>query len=434
MHQAARSIPQSCKESKEFIMRKWNWLKGLLSVGTALVGSAALAGDVGTIPTIADPDHVFQQTSYDMGVLGLGGDQCNSCEGGTGLGSWFSGENGDPWKAIDASECGWNIGGWTEFGYSNKSDGVFETHPRHFDLQQFNLFVEKVADGKDGIGFGGRVDVMYGTDAQNTQAFGNQPGKFDYLNGWNHGVYGWAMPQLYAEVAADDLSVKVGHFYTLLGYQVVPATGNFFYSIPLTFNFGEAFTHTGALATYKASDTVTAYAGWTLGWDTGFNQLGSGSSFLGGAAVKVTDSLTATYITTFGNMGWIGDGYAHSLVLDWIINEKWEYVFQTDTIRTNGGPAGQLHAGNPYDTVGLNQYLYYTINPKLKLGGRAEWWKADGQSYNEITAGINIMPTANIRLRPEIRHQWAPGANNVANQFGLPVDQTMFAFDVIFTF
>ena len=167
---------------------------------------------------------------------------------------------------------------------------------------------------------------------------------------------------------------------------------------------------------------------------TGFNQLGSGSSFLGGAAVKVTDSLTATYITTFGNLGWIGDGYSHSLVLDWIINEKWEYVFQTDTLRTNGGPAGQLHAGNPYDTVGLNQYLYYTINPKLKLGGRAEWWKADGQSYNEITAGINIMPTANIRLRPEIRHQWAPGANNVANQFGLPVDQTMFAFDVIFTF
>jgi len=358
--------------------------------------------------------------------LGLG--LCDEC----GI---LGGELGTPWKLSDAvlGECKkFDFGGWTEFGYSNKSDGVFETHPHHFDLQQLNMYVEKLADGSEGWGWGGRVDVMYGTDAQNTQSFGNHAHRFDYLQSdFNHGVYGWAIPQLYAEVAHENLSVKVGHFYTLLGYQVVPATGNFFYSIPFTFNFGEAFTHTGALATYKASDTVTVYGGYTLGWDTGFDQLHGGSNFLGGSSVKVTDSLTATFITTIGNLGWIGEGYSHSLVLDWVINDKWEYVFQSDTLRTNRNP--YQAAGDKFDTVGVNQYLYYTFCPKLKAGGRVEWWKADGTSYQEITGGFNIMPTANLRIRPEVRYQWSPGGAG-GNQFGIPMDQTIFGIDAILTF
>src|SRR5690606_21833194 len=124
------------------------------------------------------------------------------------------------------------------------------------------------------------------------------PGHWDYLNGWDHGYYGWAMPQLYAEVAYGDLSVIAGHFYTLLGYEVVPATGNFFYSHAFTMYNSEAFTHTGVLATYSASDNLTLYGGWTLGWDTGFNQFGGGSSFLGGASVGITDDATITYILT----------------------------------------------------------------------------------------------------------------------------------------
>src|SRR5690606_36120350 len=139
---------------------------------------------------------------------------------------------------------------------------------------------------------GGRIDLMYGTDADDTQAFGNPPGTYDYLNGWDHGIYGWALPQLYAEVAAGDLSVKIGHFYTLLGYEVVGAPGNFFYSHAFTMYNSEAFTQTGAIATYKADDNVTLYGGWTLGWDTRFNQWGGGSSFLGGASVGITDDLT----------------------------------------------------------------------------------------------------------------------------------------------
>ena len=64
----------------------------------------------------------------------------------------------------------------------------------------------------------------------------------------DHGPYGWAMPQAYFEVAYGNWSVKAGHFYTIVGYEVIPATGNFFYSHSLTMFNTEPFTHTGVLA------------------------------------------------------------------------------------------------------------------------------------------------------------------------------------------
>ncbi|MDA0660921.1 MAG: outer membrane beta-barrel protein [Planctomycetota bacterium] len=366
---------------------------------------------------------------------------CNDCCGGSILGECCLGEKFDLGEQLFCPDSGWDLGGWSQIGYHSSNDGVFNTHPGSLDLQQGYMFLEKIADGKCGVGFGGRVDVMYGTDGSNTQSFGNNPGNFDFQNDFDHGIYGWALPQMYGEVAYENLSVKLGHFYTLMGYQVVPATGNFFYSIPYTFNFSEAFTHTGALATYKAHDNLTVYGGWTLGWDTGFDQVNQGNSFLGGASFKATDDVTATYICTAGNLGWIGNGYAHSFVIDWVVNDKWEYVIQSDLNSIDNSVNAQ---GGHYDTIGLNQYMFYTVNDCLKVGGRNEWWKADGVSFYESAFGLNIRPRANLLLRPELRYNWQPG-NAVPGV--LPVASTLnrttiedyrenaiFGMDAIFSF
>jgi hypothetical protein len=365
-------------------------------------------------------------------------DACNGCCESACEDSKYCWGPDEPWELYNDECCNFKIGGWTQFGYSSDNDGVFNTHPGYLDLQQGYLYAEKVADGSGGLGFGGRVDVLYGTDGPNTQAFGNNPGRWDYQNGFDHGVYGWAIPQAYAEVAYENLSVKVGHFYTLLGYQVVPATGNFFYSIPYTFNFSEAFTHTGALASYKSSENLTLYGGWTLGWDTGFDQFNQGNNFLGGASVKLTDDVTATYICTAGNLGWIGDdAYTHSFVVDWVINDKWEYVFQSDL---NDIENSVNSDGGRYDTIGINQYLFYTISDTVRAGARVEWWKADGISVNEMAFGINIKPMANVIMRPEIRHNWVPGdtlpfvlpgPDSTAEDY---LNNTIFGMDVILTF
>lgn len=405
-------------------------------------GHVAKKAPAASNSSVVTPDRVFTNSSGQSVVEQVNGECCESAEAcgscdsscGGGLLGFCEGDLGDPWtlSSLCADECGNPpavvIGGWTQFGYTNKSDGVFNTHPNNLNLHQGWLYAEKATDGSDGLDFGGRIDLVYGVDAQNTQAFGNNPGVYDFQNGWDHGIYGWALPQLYAEVAYNDLKVKAGHFYTLLGYEVVTAPGNFFYSHAFTMNFSEAFTHTGVLASYTAGD-VTYHGGWTLGWDTGFDQFNGGSSFLGGASVKAAEDVTVTYITTFGNLGWTGDGYSHSIVADWAISDNWQYVFQSDFINTNFNP---LTAG-PYNTVGWNNYLFYTVSDRVKVGGRAEWWKADGSSYYEVTGGVNIKPCANLVIRPELRYQWAPGQDD-ANVFGIPVNTGIFGIDAIVTF
>ena len=77
---------------------------------------------------------------------------------------------------------------------------------------------------------------------------------------------------------------------------------------------------------------MTYYAGWTLGWDTGYDQFGNGSNFLGGFTYSSSDSVKYTYLCTAGDLGWRGDGYSHSNVVDFTLSNKWEYVFQSDLL------------------------------------------------------------------------------------------------------
>jgi hypothetical protein len=328
-------------------------------------------------------------------------------------------------KLLFCEDSPYSVGGWVQMGYHSRSDGTFNTNPNRVNVHQTWLYAERVADGSEGLDWGFRVDFMYGTDADDTQAFGNNPGRWDFQNGWDRGGgYGFALPQLYGEVAMGDLSVKAGHFYTLLGYEVVTAPDNFFYSHAMTMYNSEAFTHTGVLGTYTVNEDVTLYGGWTLGWDTGFDQFDGGSNFLGGASVGLTDDLTVTYILTAGNLGWIGEGYTHSIVADYAVTEKLNYVFQSDLVRVK-------NAGVGFNTIGINQYLLYHFNDCFGVGGRGEWWKADGQSVYAITGGVNYKPHRNFIVRPEVKYQWGD-ANNAG---GIPVREgAIFGIDAIVTF
>ena len=297
---------------------------------------------------------------------------------------------------------------------------AFNDHPHRFNLHQGWLFAEKVADGSCGLDWGFRADVMYGVDAAQTQAFGNPAGSFDFGGSWTRGAgYGFALPQLYGELASGDWSVKIGHFYTLIGYEVVTAPDNFFYSHALTMFNSEPFTHTGALATYSAGDNMTLYGGWTAGWDTGFDQLNNGSSFLGGFSTSLSDDVTFTYIATAGELGWRGNGYSHSLVLDVAVSDKLQYVVQSDLVRTNDHDANPATPGKD-DDIGINQYLIYSLSDKVGVGTRVEWWKNEGRSQYAATVGVNVKPMDNVIIRPEIRHDWKLAApDSTATTFGM---------------
>jgi hypothetical protein len=347
-----------------------------------------------------------------------------------------------------ADDSAYQIGGWTNVGYHDdpiplsftRNDlGSFQDYPDRFELAQQWFYLGRTVDGSNGFDIGGRIDMMYGVDAQKTQAFGNPTslgvpaalaaagaagtrgiGTFD--NSLDHTPYGWAIPQAYGEVAVGDLAVKVGHFFTPIGYEVVPATGNFFMSHSYTMFNSEPFTHTGALATYSGFEALTLYGGWTAGWDTGFDQFASGSNAIGGFGINVGDNITLTYLNTYGNFGWrdLGgdDSYSHSFVGTVGLTDNLQYIFQSDYLRTDEDNDAILAvAGLPDETIGINQYMIYSLNDLISLGGRIEWWRADvpgalgHTSFYGATGGVNFHVLDNLVFRPEYRQDWCPATD-----------------------
>ena len=83
--------------------------------------------------------------------------------------------------------------------------------------------------------------------------------------------------------------------------------------------------------------------------------------------------------------------------------------------------------------------MFYTLTDTLKVGGRAEWWKADGTSFNEVTGGVNIQALSNLVFRPEYRYNWAPSDNvpfvtTAAGPAASYIDQGIAAVDMVLSF
>ena len=179
------------------------------------------------------------------------------------------------------------------------------------------------------------------------------------------------------------------------------------------------------MATYTGRPCLTLYAGYALGWDSGFDQVNQGNLFVGGFKKTLSDRATLSLINTIGTFGWRDGGnagetsHAHSLVYTYAATCRLEYVLQSDLIRVNNPNIIQ------YDTFGLTNYLYYRLTDNIRVGSRLEWWKADGISYNEVTSGLNVALTKNLLVRPEFRQDWSNGAN---------INEDTFAIDAILSY
>ena len=357
---------------------------------------------------------------------------------------------------------GLDIGGWLSSGiYSNQYGAKYNGpltmrgYGDGYTVDQMWLYAEKAADnGGSGLAFGGRVDFIWGADGPDTQCFGDGGWDGDWFTSKDDN-YGSALPQLYGEMAYDDFKVKVGHFYTIIGYEVVPAPDNFFYSHSYALAI-EPFTHMGVLGEYVANDNWTFYGGWTNGWDNGWLNPTHASTFLGGVSATLNDKLTVTYATSFGdlrNQQWSEDfrgkitGYLHSIVLDWQINCKLNYILQSDFLTVDGDLSGSydIHAASA-KAYGVNQYLLYTINDRWAIGTRVEWFRQEVdivQRYHmsanaaAATFGINYKPTQSIIFRPEIRWDaWGGDPRAMSYVFDNDTRSSQFSggFDCIIMF
>ncbi len=173
--------------------------------------------------------------------------------------------------------------GWLSQGYTWNPDEpadrfngpvTFNDRADEYQLNQLYLIGERVTNTEcRDADFGGRVDLLYGTDHRFAVARGLE-------DRWNEGqrFYGLAMPQLYGDLAVGKWLGRVGHFYAPLGYETVMAPDNFFYSHSYSHQYGEPFTFTGAMVSAQSTSAwrftaALAAAGTngrttTTGWTT----------------------------------------------------------------------------------------------------------------------------------------------------------------------
>lgn len=344
---------------------------------------------------------------------------------------------------------GVKFGGFTEIGFAGNPkdpDGTngpvtFAEKPNNFRLHQVYGFIEREVDrSTDTISFGFRADVMYGTDARFSSARNFDSNVLNTTNDKN-----LIFPQVYGEIflpVGNGVTAKVGHFYTLIGYEVVPSTGNFFFTHAYTMQYGEPFTHTGALLTYPINDNIEVTGGVVTGWDSNFKQP---ANFLGSIAYSTDDegtSLTTSLITGDQRTRDVGfnDEYNRtmgSVVLEHDFTERLHYVIQSDF----GYEESSALAGSS-KWYGVNQYAFYDVLHNLTAGIRGEWFRDEdgvrvlgngvGQNFWAVTGGVNYTPIAGFTIRPEVRYD----RNSSGNAFndGKKDDQILLSVSGIFRF
>lgn len=342
-----------------------------------------------------------------------------------------------------------NVGGWVSAGISYSTDDpdhhntgpvTFNDRSGEFQVNQLNLFAQKFIDMESETwDYGGRFDILYGTDARYTQATGLDD---ELISEKDFRFYDLSIPQAYVELyspVGNGLTAKLGHFYTIIGYEVVNAPDNFFYSHAYTMQYGEPFTHTGVLFSYPLNNNFSVNAGVVNGWDN-FDENLSNWNFIGNIAWSDDDETSSVVLSLItGDTDDVSskNRTMYSLVATHHFDEKLHYIFQHDF-----GFQEQATVNNQ-DAYwyGVNQYLFYDVNDSVSVGVRAEWFRDDGDSrlnigasgsYFAVSTGLNWSPQPWLKIRPEIRYDWVD-ADAQAYDNQTESNQLLFSMDLVVT-
>ncbi|CAH1087158.1 porin [Candidatus Nitrotoga sp. 1052] len=401
---------------------------------------------------------------------------------------------------------GIEVGGWINAGITYNANNpadrfngpvTFADRSKEFQLNQFNVFIQRavVTEGK-AWDFGGRFDLMFGTDAIFAQAYGIPA--FDVNTGqplkrsnWDLNLccsssrfYNMALPQAYIETyvpVGNGLNLKIGHFYSPTGYETVPAPDNFFYTRSYTFSNGEPFTHTGLVGNYAVNKnwsfmggaiTGSATGGWDGGWDKEMSNWGglAGTTWTSDdkrSSANLTGSYSRT--STRSNEPWS----FYSLVLQHKITPQTLLVLH----QTSGFAGGTFMPDGHKDVTwhGLDMQLHHDLREDLSVGIRGEWFRdKDGfrvcspvrvaqatnsvhisfaadflatckpADYYGVTIGMNWKPAKQLKMdskpmqklniRPNIRYDRVDGIGQAYRPFDNRKDQLLVSVDATIPF
>jgi Putative beta-barrel porin-2, OmpL-like. bbp2 len=358
-----------------------------------------------------------------------------------------------------------NTSGGSKGGVNSVSSGgsvnqlrVFDTEASGFNLQQFNLHLDRTADGGVGfvsdLNFGEVANVLRASTRNsniNTAATSNDV--MDLTQAY----------LTYTVPVGSGIALQLGRFVTLLGAEVIPTystygSADYNISRDFIFGFGIPFTHTGLRGTYTLDDKVSFVLGVNNGWDDVTNNndgqtleaelnlssgdmMGSNQSLAlalnsiwgaeqvnrGSSKLWAIDPIL-TYKTPIKGLQLIGEylyaqesgpvsvtpGYS-SQGNQFCDNPATGATFCTPPAASGftAGPDGTITIPYQVSWTGAAGYIVYDLTDNVELATRGEWFDDPNgartglrQTLGEITETLNykVPAVTGLLARLEYRH------------------------------
>ena len=313
----------------------------------------------------------------------------------------------------------------------------FDAQAEGFQFHQAYVALERTLPAKSCFDVGGKVSAMWGTDARLIHC----RGLFDHQD---RSVEQFDLLEFYASArapVADGLTVRLGRFDTIIGYEVIEAPGNPLPSHSFLFSFAGPGTHTGVIATLDASPRWKATYGVVEGWDVWSDNNDALSQLAG---VAWTSDPAGDSVNLSAVVGPERDGNDRDLrtVLDLIWTHAWTERLSTTVNADYGFEEGAAPDGGDARWWGIAAYATDTGSDALSATWRVEFFRdEDGTrlgepaSLGEVTFGVDWKPNLclpTLHLRPEIR--WDHSFDGRYFDGGRRENQLSLTLDVLFTF
>jgi hypothetical protein len=359
-----------------------------------------------------------------------------------------------------------------------------------FRVNQLMLTAQKDIDpASSEFNWGFKLQGMYGTDARITHYFNEG-------DLWTNSPYQWDITEANLQAHLPiyfpgGMDVKIGQYSTPMGYEVIDATGNFFYTHSYIFNYGLPLKHTGVLTTSHVTDMIDVYAGFDMGnqasLPTRYGDNNATGAFLGGFGIN--NPIPNLTILALAHIG-AENGYVKGTPATPGINGHSRQIYDvTSTYHVND----QLTVANEINFTkddlfgataeGTAFYGIYKWSDAWSFGARGEVYRDDQgffvssvggsqdfvrleranllptsavyaagpATYTELTLGANwapalafpsaLPPSLGLTLRPEFRWDHAFSVGGTGNAFNMNSsgtftknDQFLLSVDAILAF
>lgn len=337
-------------------------------------------------------------------------------------------------------------------------------------LNQVLLTAERPLDPKaEGNDYGFKLQGMIGSDARYTHFLGELDRTIHDRNQFD--IVEANFVAHFAAFTDGGVDIKLGQYSTPIGFEVIDATANPFYSHSYIFNFGIPLKHTGGYATFHVNDTLDLYAGGDTGVNTSlFHGDNNGvPAFLGGIGLNnlLDGKLTVLALTHIGaenpsnSVGFNADAekrWINDIVFTYKQDDNNTFVAEANYIKDDG-----FHAQG----YGLAGYFIHTVDDNLSVAGRAEVFRdangffvaafphpldfvnlekgqpatvigAGKATYSEVTLGLTYKPDVpdaitGTMIRPELRYDRAL-AGGTPYSAQTAKGQVTLAFDIVVPF